>query len=250
MRRLNSTPKSGGKQSLDREEGFTSTQAKLTLRHMKAVGFFFISNVFVRTVFGQETLFQDDFKGRLGPGWSWVREHREAWRITKHGLEVRIEPGNMWGPENNARNLLVRSAPNIANAALEISVNVENKPSHQYEQADLVWYYDDSNMVKLGEELVDGKLSVVMGREEKDKTRTIAIIPLDSTTLHLKITVKGRRVRGEFKSSSANDWRVVGECDAPTMIDGRAKISLQFYQGRPNLEHWARVTEFKVVKVQ
>jgi len=31
-----------------------------------------------------------------------VREHRENWRVTGRGLEVRIEPGNMWGPANDA----------------------------------------------------------------------------------------------------------------------------------------------------
>ena len=30
--------------------------------------------------------------------------------VTAHGLEVRIEPGNMWGPQNDAKNLLVRPA--------------------------------------------------------------------------------------------------------------------------------------------
>jgi hypothetical protein len=29
-------------------------------------------------VHAQELLFQDDFKGKLGAGWSWVREHQEA----------------------------------------------------------------------------------------------------------------------------------------------------------------------------
>jgi hypothetical protein len=42
-----------------------------------------------------EVLFQDDFKPKLGEGWSWVREHREAWRTSERGLEVRLEPGNM-----------------------------------------------------------------------------------------------------------------------------------------------------------
>ena len=56
----------------------------------------------------QKVLFRYAFKGKLGAGWAWVREHREAWRVTEHGLEVRIEPGNMWGPQNNARNLLIR----------------------------------------------------------------------------------------------------------------------------------------------
>src|SRR2546427_2814220 len=97
-----------------------------------------------------ESLFWDDFKGKLGEGWSWLREHREAWRATDHGLEIRLEPGNMWGPQNNAKNVLLRSAPDATKREIEVSVIVENKPTHQYEQVDLVWYYDDSNMVKLG----------------------------------------------------------------------------------------------------
>jgi regulation of enolase protein 1 (concanavalin A-like superfamily) len=209
---------------------------------------FAISLAFLGRLWSQEVIFQDDFKGKLGPGWSWVREHREAWRVTEHGLEVRIEPGNMWGAENSARNLLVRSAPEASESELEISVNVENKPTHQYEQVDLVWYFDDSNMVKLGQELVDGKLSIVMGREEQDKTRTIAIIPLDSTSVQLRITVKGSHIRGQFQTAGSGDWRAVGECDAPSPANAQAKISLQFYQGPAEVEHWARVTEFSIRK--
>src|ERR1700745_926285 len=133
----------------------------------------------VRAVSGGEVPFHDDSKGRLGEGWSWTREHPGAWRVTQRGLEVLIEPGNMWGPQNNARNVLIRPTPEAEDAEIEVCVTVENHPTNQYEQADLVWYYDDSNMVKLGQELVDGSLSVVMGREEHDQTRTIAIIPLD-----------------------------------------------------------------------
>src|SRR5947209_16437035 len=58
----------------------------------------------------QQVLFADGFKGKLGPGRSWVREHRDAWRASERGLEVLIEPGNVWGPQNDARNVLVRSA--------------------------------------------------------------------------------------------------------------------------------------------
>ena len=82
--------------------------------------------VFARMLWAEEVLFQDDFKGQLGSGWSWMREHREAWRVTERGLEVRIEPGNMWGPQNSARNLLVRPGPDSTTSEIEISVNVEN----------------------------------------------------------------------------------------------------------------------------
>src|SRR5438552_444239 len=163
-------------------------------------------------VCASEVVFQDDFRDKLREGWSWVREHPQAWRVTPRGLEVRIEPGNMWGPQNNARNVLVRPMPGSTNDEIEISVSVENNPSHQYEQVDLVWYYDDSNMVKLGQELVDGKLSVVMGREENDKTRTIAIVPLESISVRLRLSAKGIQIRGQFRTSDAKEWRDVGEC--------------------------------------
>jgi regulation of enolase protein 1 (concanavalin A-like superfamily) len=193
-----------------------------------------------------DALFQDDFQGKLGEGWSWVREHREAWRVAGRGLEVRIEPGNMWGPANDAKNVLVRVAPGTANEGIEVSVTVENRPTSQYEQADLVWYFHEGHMVKLGQELVDGKLSIVMGREENDKTRTIAIIPLDSFTVRLRLVVKGNRIHGQFRTPGGEEWREAGECDLPAPPDAKAKISLQFYQGPTDLEHWARVTEFRI----
>ena len=189
--------------------------------------------------------FHDDFKNQLGEGWSWIREHREAWRTNERGLEVKIEPGNMWGPQNDAKNVIVRLAPDPGKGDLDIAVTVENQPTHQYEQVDLVWFYDDSNMVKLGQELVDGKLSVVMGREEKDKTRTIAIVPLDSTTVRLRILVSTNQLQGQFRTPQATGWREVGKCDLPVSSpSANARVSLQFYQGPPDAEHWARVKDF------
>lgn len=201
-------------------------------------------------VHAQEVLFRDDFKAKLGEGWSWVREHRDAWRVTERGLEVRIEPGNMWGPQNDARNLLVRPAPDATEREIEVRVKVENQPTNQYEQVDLVWYYDDSNMVKLGQELVDGKLSVVMGREENDKTRTVAIIPLASTSVQLRLFAKGSQIRGQFRTPDAKEWNDVDQCTMPARTNEAARISLQFYQGPEKAEHWARVTEFQILKHQ
>lgn len=193
-----------------------------------------------------EILFQDDFKGKLGESWSWVREHREAWRAAERGLEVRIEPGNMWGNANDAKNVLVRPAPDTAQGEIEITVSVENRPTAQYEQVDLVWYYDDGHMVKLGLELVDGKLSIVMGREEKDRTRTVKIIPIEAFTVQLPLLVQGKIIRGQFRPAGSDAWQAVGECDLPAPVEAKPNISLQFYQGPPDAEHWARVSEFRV----
>lgn len=189
--------------------------------------------------------FVDPFDEKLASGWSWVRENPEAWRIRDRTLEVRVEPGNMWGGSNNAKNVLVRPAPDAAGGTIEASVQVENRPTEQYEQVNLVWYYDDSHMVKLGQELVDGQLSIVMGREEKDRARTIAIIPLDSFSVRLRIRVTANQIQGEFQTPGA-DWRSAGTCDLPAPKDGKPKISLQFYQGPAHTERWAKVTDFRV----
>jgi regulation of enolase protein 1 (concanavalin A-like superfamily) len=193
-------------------------------------------------------LFEDQFKGKLGQGWSWIRENPKGWRVSTDGLEIRVEPGNMWGPSNDARNVLVRNAPNPGAGAIEICATFENRPTEQYEQVDLVWYYDDSHMVKLGQEMVDGQLSIVMGREEKDRTRTIAIIPLKAFSVSVRILVTTNLIRGQFRPEGATEWQDAGNCDLP--VKGSPKISIQAYQGPAKAEHWARITEFRIAQAK
>jgi len=196
-----------------------------------------------------EVLFQDAFAGKLGDGWTWVREEKSAWRVLNKGLEVRVLPGNLWGRTNNARNVLVRPAPDTAQGAVEVSVSVTNQPSHQFEQADLAWYYDDSNMVKLGLELVSGEVCIVMGREQADKTRTLAKISIGTTSVRLRLHIAGNQIRGQYLPAGTNKWLDAGAGDLPMPPDGQAKISLHCYQGPPVAEHWARFSAFQVLRV-
>jgi hypothetical protein len=190
--------------------------------------------------------FRDTFRPRPDAGWRWIRENPAAWRVGAEGLEVRIQPGNNWGPPNSAKNVLVRPAPDPKQQPVEITASVENKPTNQWEQVDLCWYYDDSNMVKLGQEMVDGQLSVVMGREQGDRARTVKIIPIDSPKLDLQLVVRGNQIRGRFKTPGG-EWRDVGECDLPTPPQGKPPlVSLQFYNGLPDVEHWAKVSEVNI----
>jgi regulation of enolase protein 1 (concanavalin A-like superfamily) len=193
-----------------------------------------------------EKVLSDNFMAAPVSPWKWIRGNPKAWRTGPKGLEVLIEPGNMWGPANDAKNVLVRPAPDISTGELEITVAVTNQPTNQYEQTDLVWYYDDSHMVKIGQEMVDGKLSIVMGREEKDQTRTIAILPLKAATVKLRLLVRGTTVRGQYQPEGAENWEDAGTCTAPAPASGKAHISLQFYQGAKDVLHWARVTGFTV----
>jgi regulation of enolase protein 1 (concanavalin A-like superfamily) len=193
---------------------------------------------------GAAEVFRDDFTNRLATGWSWVREDPSGWRVTERGLEVRSQPGNMWGPANNATNVLVRPLPNPTNRAIEIAVTIENRPTEQYEQADLVWYYDDSHMVKLGQELVDGKLSIVMGREEQDRTRTIAIIPIQAAKVQVRFRAQTNHIRGEYRQDGEENWTIAGECDLPA--NGSPQASLQVYQGPKTVERWVRFNAFSI----
>jgi regulation of enolase protein 1 (concanavalin A-like superfamily) len=199
----------------------------------------------------QPALFSDGFQGKLAAGWSWVRENPAGWRMTTNGLQVLLEPGNMWGGQNNARNVLVRPLPSADQENLEVAVTVENMPSNQYEQVDLVWYYDDSNMVKIGLELVDRELCLVMGREERDQTRTIAKLPLgpDSTRLRVRFLTSKNQLRGEYRLADATEWKRAGECDMPAPKGMQPRVSLQCYQGLVEQNHWATLTDFRISKV-
>jgi regulation of enolase protein 1 (concanavalin A-like superfamily) len=183
----------------------------------------------------------------LNANWKWVREDRSAWRVTNGFLEVRVQPGNMWGPANDAKNVLLIPVPR--SSGLEITATIEHSPTNQYEQADLVWYYADGNMVKLGPELVDGKFSVVMGREEGDRARTISINPIPAGAVDVKFIVKGNDIAGLFRESATEAWRSAGSCSLPVLPGVEPRISLQFYQGTAPAEHWARVKRLAITPV-
>ena len=183
--------------------------------------------------------------GKLKDGWTWRRENPAGWRIRDNALEIRIEPGNMWGPANDAKNVLVKKLDRVSpSQPVQISIAVSNKPTEQYEQVDLTWYYDDSHMVKIGQEMVDGKLSIVMGREEKDRTRTMAIIPIEALQVDLRLIVTNNIIRGAFRPSGADEWREAGSCDLP--IRGEPHVAIQCYQGPAHAEHWVRISDLEI----
>ena len=158
-----------------------------------------------------EVLFQDDFAGKLGDGWSWVREEKPGWRIADKTLEIRVLPGNLWGRANNVKNVLVRQAPDTAQGEVEVSVIIANRPSHQYEQANLAWYYDDSNMVKLGLELVNGEACICHGprRGRQDNARWRRF-PSRRRRCACVVRVAGNQIRGQYRVTGTDAWLDAG----------------------------------------
>lgn len=204
----------------------------------------FVSNTSVEAALPRP-FFSDAFTNKLDEGWSWIRENREGWRITPDGLQIRIQPGNMWGPPNDARNLLVRSVPHPGSGSVAVEVTFENRPTEQYEQMDLVWYHDDSNMVKLGFELVDGKRCIVMGTETRDRTRTISILAHARDSVRLRLVATANTLRGEYQfPGSSQDWMVAGVCEIADV--GAPRIAIQCYQGPGHLDRWGLIKDFVV----
>ncbi|MBP7052149.1 MAG: alpha-L-fucosidase [Phycisphaerae bacterium] len=193
---------------------------------------------------------ENPFAGESLPdGWAWKRPNPEAWRLRDGGLEIQIGPGNMWGGTNDARNvLLIPVAGDLLESGTDVQVTLANSPTRRWEQVDLVWYYRDSHMVKIGLELEHGKNSVVMGREEDDRTRTIGIIPIEKDEVTVRLRVTGGQVRGYYRLAPEDPWTDVGTCEAPRPIGGndRAQVSIQCYQGDPQNPHWARITGLRI----
>lgn len=194
----------------------------------------------------EKPVFTDGFRGKLQPGWKWLREDTNTWKITAEGLRIKIEPGNMWGPANDGKNVLIRPLPDDPEKTTVISVTVSNVPNHQYEQVDLVWYYDDSHQVKIGLEEVFKKLMIVMGREEKDRIRTLIEAPIDFHMVDLRLTRKGNNIKGEFRKHGTTEWRLAGQCDLPPSNGKKPRITLQCYQGSKDLDHWALIRDFSI----
>jgi alpha-L-fucosidase len=190
------------------------------------------------------------FSGTSIPdGWTWKREIPEAWRLRNQSLEIKILPGNMWGGQNNAKNvLLIPLTDDQTAGGTDVSVTLANSPMQRWEQVDLVWYYSDSHMVKIGLELEHGINSVVMGREENDRTRTIKIVPIARDTVTVRFKVAQGQVQGYYRLTDADPWIEVGTCSAPVPIgEGHApRVSIQCYQGDPKHPHWARITDLAI----
>ncbi|MBP7950838.1 MAG: hypothetical protein KA004_14395 [Verrucomicrobiales bacterium] len=189
---------------------------------------------------------QDPLRTSMKPGWTWVREHKDAWKLTPEGLQILVEPGNMWGPANDAKNILLHRVPEELAARADVRVTVAHQPKKRWEQANLVWFYSGSTMVKLGLEIENGVLNIVMGREENDATKTIAIIPFPHPAAELRFTVKGTALTGHYRQPGGKEWKTAGTATLPSGKLPPPHASVQCYQGEANSGRWATVRDFQI----
>lgn len=181
-----------------------------------------------------QVLFEDSFTEQLGDGWSWLREHREYWRIQDGALEIRAEPGHA----ETVQNALLRPAPDRAKLryAVEVTVTFHSEPTQQYEQAGITWYHNDKPVFKLVHERVDGELRIIPGHK-----------PAPNMQARLRLVVDGVRWTAQYRQEEDGEFQTAAEGELPP--PGKDVISLQCYHGPTDAAHWIRFDDFRIVEL-
>ncbi len=179
-------------------------------------------------------VFEDRFEGKLGPGWTWLREDPKAWRIGKKALEIRVQPG----VAEDVKDALLRPAPDRTKGRFAIDFTVTNtkKPTHQYEQAGITWYTDGKPVFKLVHEFIDGKLYIIPGK-----------VPMDGEKVQLRVVVSPEGFEAQFRADPKGEFKTAASGKLPE--PKKDQVSLQCYQGPPDAEHWIRFEDFRILEL-
>jgi hypothetical protein len=183
---------------------------------------------------GDEIVFKDPLKDKMAPGWSWIRENPKAWRVTREGLEIRVEEGLA----DTVKNALVRKAPDrrTGKYAIEVTVEFTSPPSVQYEQAGITWYQGSKPVFKLVHEHIDGKDYIIPGKK-----------PAGAGIVQLRLVVS----KDEFIAQ----WRPHAKGEFQTAATGKLapgadeKVSIQCYHAPKDAEHWMRFSDFRMIRL-
>lgn len=185
---------------------------------------------------GGKVVFEDRFEGRLGPGWSWLRENPDAWRIRDNGLEIRVEPGMA----DTVRNALVRPAPDRSQGryAIELNVRMLAVPTQQYEQGGITWYSDGKPVFKLVKELIHGEGIVIIPSHK----------PMTRPMVQLRLIVSANEYIAQFRPDGKGEFQTA----ATGVLEPSAneQVSIQCYHGPPDREHWFRFEEFRIIRLE
>lgn len=176
----------------------------------------------------------------LSPEWKRVRVREEDVRIEDGRVAVRIRPGSLYGPTNNAENLLVRPLPGQVSA---MEIDVEIRLSGAYEQAGLFWYYDDDNYAKLVLEYIDNRRYVVLVREENAEAAVAAKIPVETDRVSLRFEVKGHTLSALFRLPGQSEWTNAASC--PAYLKEGLHAGLIGHGGPEDGSRWAYYSDFR-----
>ena len=169
----------------------------------------------------------DEFDGTtLGPDWERIRGDQSA-VVSGSTLQIPAQPGDIYQTRNDAKNLVVRTAPSGAWVATA-KLNFEG--TAQYHQAGIMVYNDDNNFTKFGRiahsaagdekfEFIN-EVNAVARNDAADSTANIPTAFPDD--FYVRLTSDGTNVVGHY-STDGTTWTPVGR---PAAIPANAKIGL------------------------
>jgi len=194
------------------------------------------------------SLFEEKFSGgKLGEGWTWVREDAGGWKIEGASLKMKALPGTIWYKKNDAKNLLLRKAPVAGTEAapIAIEVTVDSSPETNAEQCGLFLYYDDANYIKVVRECNKGKPGIVIAREQKGIPESLPPKEELKGPITLKLVWTGAKVTGSYKAAA--DWVTLGEYELPESAT-ELRIGLGAHGAPADADRWATFSAFKISK--
>ncbi len=179
-------------------------------------------------------LFEDRFDGKLGQGWTWLRENPKTWRFQESALEIRVEPG----AGADVKNTLLRKAPdrNQTKIAIEVTVTFTAQPTKQFEQAGITWYQAGAPKFKLVHEVVDGQLMIIPGRA-----------PAPEKTVQLRLVLEGDKYTAQFRANAQGEFKTAASGTLP--IAGEEQVGIQCYHGPAEEDHWIRFDDFRILQL-
>ncbi len=195
----------------------------------------------------EPVLFEEAFNGRLGDGWSWVREDPKAWKIDQGALVIHTSTGSLWQKENDNHNILLRTPPDAKDGGLAVEVLVENEPTNGFEHAGLIWYCDDDNYVLLSKEKVGKQVVQLVSETDARPKVGFAEKPYDGNTVWLRLEVAGGKAKGLFRATEKDGWQALGECDLPAKGDGRVGLITGY--APKDADHTSRFSHFRILKI-
>ena len=167
----------------------------------------------------------DEFDGTAlaSPPWEVVRQDQNL-TVSGGALRIPAAQGDIYGGGGNAKNIVLRDAPD---GAWEAVTKLNFKGTAQYHQAGLIVYGDDDNFTKFGRiahsDTGDEKFEFIYenaGSPRNDAADSTANLPAGfPDDFFLKMTSDGTNVTG-FYSTDGASWTPVGRA-APLPANAR-----------------------------
>jgi beta-xylosidase len=195
-----------------------------------------------------KVLFEEKFTDRLDPGWKWIRERPDAWRLANGALIEDTLPGSYWEKQNSSQNTLVRPAPVSLKEGFIVEVFLESEPKGGYEHAGLLCYFDGYNTLILNKESIAGKGYVLMVAEEDGKPRRDG--PHNSEYpergVWMRMTVRDGKIHCKFRSSEKVSWQSLGKLSPPKSTK-ELLVGLHSGYGQEKPERHASFSHFRIL---